>query len=676
MFLGRKGAKFPRQFLSSLYQSRNTYGKFIQMKPENNVLSTSYWPHLDGLRAFAVMTVLLFHFKAYGFDAGYLGVDIFFVISGFLVTRLIIKDINEHGKMRFKRFFARRIRRLFPTLAVVCFVTLIIAIIKLDIDKVAGFGKSVGAAIFSLSNIMFWSESGYFDSGSETKPLLHTWSLSVEEQFYLVWPATLALSYKFFHDNALKIASISAFIISVALILIWSFGTFDIRKDSTVFYWMPFRIYEFMLGAFCILLFQKTAKLGPKAHLVISGMGMILMLAAMTLPSFFLFQNGPILGAIAGLGAALVILTPGGAISQNLLAWQPIRWLGKISYSLYLVHWPLWVFAPEWLKDGGLDWVILTAASIFLTIPLHYLIETPLRHGKLASILKLRPSGDIKVFGAVATIVAISGIVISNQENLPFRKSAVIGNSEYKAGLAARFLPSCNLSKLESSNCDLTKPVQILFYGNSHEPDGYNIFHYAFKNSARVNLIKFGTTNGCKIQASHKAITSNVSARKCNTRVKNLNSLLRDQKISHVVYTANLPFKDNKKGNWLALEHMSLVSPKTKFIVLGGFINLKEQCTTLVNRHRDLNACIRPEYISSFPAKEQENGKLKSKLSYLYIDKIALMCKGKILSNCIYQHNGKLAIFDKNHLSLEYAELLGGMMEKQYEEELKAIGVY
>jgi len=228
------------------------------VKAQENVLKTGYWPHIDGLRALAVIAVLLFHFKAAGFDAGYLGVDIFFVISGFLVTRLIVKDISEHGRMRFGRFFARRIRRLFPTLAAVCVATTIASYIWLDADKLADYGKSVAAAVFSLSNILFWNESGYFDTGSETKPLLHTWSLSVEEQFYLFWPATLAIGYKLFKSNALKIVSIGAFVLSLVLIAIWTLGTFDARSESTIFFWMPFRVFEFMLGAFCIICQAKS----------------------------------------------------------------------------------------------------------------------------------------------------------------------------------------------------------------------------------------------------------------------------------------------------------------------------------------------------------------------------------------------------------------------------------
>ena len=157
----------------------------------NSVYDNRYFSHIDGLRALAVMVVLFFHFETPGFASGFLGVDIFFTISGFLITRLILLELRKTGKVDFKRFFVRRIRRLFPALLATCLFTGAFAYFILGPERLAAFGNSIAAAVISLSNIQFWMGSGYFDSASHTKPLLHTWSLSVEEQFYLVWPLTL-----------------------------------------------------------------------------------------------------------------------------------------------------------------------------------------------------------------------------------------------------------------------------------------------------------------------------------------------------------------------------------------------------------------------------------------------------------------------------------------------------
>ena len=647
--------------------------------PQSNesVLKTGYWPHIDGLRAIAVLAVLLFHFKAAGFDAGYLGVDIFFVLSGFLVTRLIVKDISEHGKMRFGRFFARRVRRLFPTLAAVCVATTIASYIWLDADKLAAYGKSVAAAIFSLSNILFWSESGYFDAGSETKPLLHTWSLSVEEQFYLFWPAALALGYKVFKSSALKVLSISAFILSLLLIVIWTAGTFDAKKDSTIFFWMPFRIFEFMLGAFCILLYPKLASIRRSSSLHITGLGIALMLATIVIPSFNGYANGPILGGLACLGAALVILTPANAISEGVLSFSPVRWIGKISYSLYLVHWPLWIFAPEWLKTGGINWIWLTLASIALTIPLHYWIENPLRHGKLSEILRIKPAQDLIVYGLSAVLIAGSGMFIATQDNLPFRQAAKISAKDHENGMKRRFSKmTCRMAILDKDkSCDWDKPIQILFFGNSHENDGFNSFYQVFGENPDINFINFGSTNGCANKVQNGKIVSEISARNCKKRAEQLHKMLDDQIITHVVFTANIPYAANKQTLWSSLDVIKNANPETKFIVMGGFLNTKENCTTLINRYGGYDACLKPEYKRAFPLNERDNTKLKIGISYLYIDRIELMCKDRKLENCIASHNGEPMFYDQHHLSLEYSNLVGEEMYKKYANELKAQGL-
>ena len=149
--------------------------------------------HIDGLRAIAVLSVIFFHFGIFGFSGGYIGVDIFFVISGFLITRIIVAEIELTGRFSFLNFYQRRVRRLFPALVFVLFLTTVAAIFLLAPENLVQYGGSLAASAFSVSNILFWFESGYFDTASHLKPLLHTWSLSVEEQFYLVWPLLLLL---------------------------------------------------------------------------------------------------------------------------------------------------------------------------------------------------------------------------------------------------------------------------------------------------------------------------------------------------------------------------------------------------------------------------------------------------------------------------------------------------
>jgi len=150
-----------------------------------------YQRHIDGLRALAVLSVVFYHYGQPWFGGGYVGVDVFFVISGYLITNLIIGEISSTGDFSFKRFYIRRLRRLFPALAVTLILCLPLALALFSPVQLQDFGRALAAAVFSVSNILFWQESGYFDPMTHMRPLLHTWSLAVEEQYYLLWPALL-----------------------------------------------------------------------------------------------------------------------------------------------------------------------------------------------------------------------------------------------------------------------------------------------------------------------------------------------------------------------------------------------------------------------------------------------------------------------------------------------------
>ena len=154
-------------------------------------MSKGYRPDIDGLRAIAVLSVLLFHFGWSGFSGGYVGVDIFFVISGYLITKLIAEEHAATGTFRFGQFYLRRIRRLFPALACTLFFSAVAALLIFSPEHLKRFSRELMVSLLSLSNIFFYSLTGYFDVSKEFKALLHTWSLSIEEQFYFVWPLLL-----------------------------------------------------------------------------------------------------------------------------------------------------------------------------------------------------------------------------------------------------------------------------------------------------------------------------------------------------------------------------------------------------------------------------------------------------------------------------------------------------
>ena len=300
-----------------------------------------YRADIDGLRAIAVLPVVLFHFGFSTFAGGFVGVDVFFVISGFLITSLIVVEIDE-SRFSIVRFYERRIRRIFPALFLVIIVTSIASAIILLPNDLKRYAKSVVAADWFFSNFEFWREAGYFDVDAHQKPLLHTWSLAVEEQFYLIFPPFLLLAARYLRRRYLLII-MPIFVLSLTF-SIWAVYA----KPSLAFYLTPSRMWEIMLGAWLALIPWEAGKrfIPPSGYglLTLLGIGMI------AYGVFTFSANTPFPGAMALLpcgGAALVIF--GGqnhpSMVSRLLATGPLVFVGKISYSLYLWHWPLIVLA-------------------------------------------------------------------------------------------------------------------------------------------------------------------------------------------------------------------------------------------------------------------------------------------------------------------------------------------
>src|ERR1700730_2081242 len=202
----------------------------------------SYQPHIDGLRALAVLPVILFHFDVPGFTGGFVGVAIFIAISGYLITGLINSEV-QRGNFCFRAFYARRLRRIYPALFVTLAATAAAGIMLLPPGRLAALTRSVIYATLGISNFLFWQESGYFDSDAIAKPLLHTWTLGVEEQFYLVWPATVLMLLWFKKKWALLGGLLA---IGVAGL---GFAEYGLNVDpAAAFYLMPFRAAALVIG--------------------------------------------------------------------------------------------------------------------------------------------------------------------------------------------------------------------------------------------------------------------------------------------------------------------------------------------------------------------------------------------------------------------------------------------
>ncbi|MEO0321776.1 MAG: acyltransferase family protein [Myxococcota bacterium] len=307
--------------------------------------SLKYRADIDGLRAVAVLPVLFFHTDLPGASGGYVGVDVFFVISGFLITSILHKEIGA-GRFSIVRFYERRVRRLWPALVVVVLFTTVLAWLFLLPPLLRDYGQSLVAVTVFASNVLFYLEAGYFDGPAEEKPLLHTWSLAVEEQFYLFFPLLLLLLHR--RGWPLVRVLLGLFVVSLAG-SVWRLPS----DPSLVFYQLPFRAWELLMGGLLAVGGLKAVPAKAAHGLGLVGLGLIAGSIVLYTPA----TPFPGLAAVPPcLGTALVIhagRTEGG-VAGRFLGLAPLVFIGKMSYSLYLWHWPLIVFARLLAPTGHL----------------------------------------------------------------------------------------------------------------------------------------------------------------------------------------------------------------------------------------------------------------------------------------------------------------------------------
>jgi peptidoglycan/LPS O-acetylase OafA/YrhL len=432
-----------------------------------------YRPDIDGLRALAVVPVLLFHAKL-GCPGGFVGVDVFFVISGYLISSLIFGE-QEAGTFSLVNFWERRIRRILPALAAVILAIVVAGWFLFLPEDLESLGKSIIAQATLTSNIFFYHqgllEGGYFATTAETKTLLHTWSLAVEEQFYLFFPVLVMLVVRLGKNWLVRI------IAGLAIgSLVWSVvGSYT--SPSATFYLLQTRAWELLLGVLLSLLRGRLSA-GKVAGEACGWIGLGLILEAV-----FCYDGQtrfPGLGAVPPcLGAALIIFSSEAGLSSvgRLLALGPVAFVGLISYSLYLWHWPLLVFAKYYCRyrdmaggeaGAGLRAGILLASAGLAVLSWKF-VETPVRK---RWVFQKRS----QVFGfaaaSFATLLAL-GLFLFHDDGVPARfhgralsyvktrnHRAVLDETSLERAKAGRFF--------EIGTHDTNQPIRLLLWGDSH----------------------------------------------------------------------------------------------------------------------------------------------------------------------------------------------------------------
>lgn len=432
------------------------------------------------MRSLAVLAVLSYHLDIPALGGGYLGVDLFFVISGFIITRNILQDMRG-GIFSLREFYIRRFRRLFPALVVTILVTLVAGIAILPPTELAGAAESAVYAVFSLANFHFWLESGYFDAAAETRPFLHTWSLSVEEQFYLFWPTLLLL----LNGTRLRLAVV------ILLLLFSLIGSLVLRVDygEAVFYLVPFRLHQLMAGALiAILSLRMEGGMGTLAILV-ATIGFVSLIGE--LGGSYSPAVGAVLVTICG---SLLLLGRETSFAKLLYGNQPMQWVGQRSYAIYLVHWPLVVlykFATDFELNGTVR-VLLFVVVLVLAALLHTLVEKPFRK-RGEDITAAQKAALSVALGALACVVVLAGTlwkldgVAGRSDQQIQRVIASVDEEVRKRRRVIRF-GQCNLHKehrftdYDVRRCATPDPdrTNVLVIGDSLAADAYMMLSQAY----------------------------------------------------------------------------------------------------------------------------------------------------------------------------------------------------
>jgi peptidoglycan/LPS O-acetylase OafA/YrhL len=459
-----------------------------------------YRPDIDGLRAIAVVSVLAFHLKTHMFLGGYVGVDVFFVISGYLIGSIILKGIRE-GTFSIASFYENRVRRIAPALVGALVGTSVLAYIYFLPSELVDFSKSLLSALFSVSNFYFWKDSGYFTAPVDTKPLIHTWSLGVEEQFYLLLPIFLVLLCRYF-PKRVRGAVLGVAVLSLVLSAIGAFT----HPDPT-FYLLPTRAWELLLGVLIPLgLFPEIRKTASRNAAAFTGIALIfLALMAFT-------QATPFPGLSALLpcfGTALVIMAGefGDSWVSRALSLKPVVFVGLISYSLYLWHWPIIVFqGTQSMLISGLSVrtskLICIAVSFVVAILSWRFIERPFRKRHQAGLSRRTV---FTMAATAAALIAALGVTTLMSRGFPGRYPAnalqVASYLDYSSSAYAREGSCFITSNYTMKDFDFAKCLSFdskkqndLLLGDSHAAHlWYGLSH----TLAGTNLLQ-ATASGCR----------------------------------------------------------------------------------------------------------------------------------------------------------------------------------
>ena len=545
----------------------------------------TYRPDIDGLRAIAILAVVIFHAFPSKLKGGYIGVDVFFVISGYLISSIIMRDIYNE-EFSYIRFYINRIKRIFPALIFVLTGCFLFGWYALFSDEFSLLGKHIASGLGFVQNITLYLESGYFDTSAQFKPLLHLWSLGVEEQFYFVFPVLLLFAWRLRN----RMIQVVLFCAIVSFVL----NIFVTRHDATSAFFLPFtRFWEMLLGAVLAHIgLQSSNKISgfmerfsflkkirdknlfnDKFYSICSFVGFLILVA-----SLFGINKSKIFpgwwALLPTMGALLIILGgPNAWINRHVLGNKVMVWIGLISYPLYLWHWPLFSFGRIILNSESLpvylSWILI-GASFLLAWVTYEFVEKPIRFG---GYFKQKTIGLL----IASLILGVLGLLAYNQYI----------HSRIKNEVAMDVIAASNdwvypedLEKMTVNNIEVVGipgKKKTLFYGDSNiEQYSARVVSY-FQNAKEERGAVFVTRGGClPINSVEQIGEPKNYIKACNQTRDKFIPVANDPDIDTIVIGAHWFSYFKKEGNY-RIDNIALATEEGRKLALQSMKNMIEK---------------------------------------------------------------------------------------------------
>jgi peptidoglycan/LPS O-acetylase OafA/YrhL len=626
----------------------------------------AYREDIDWLRAIAVLAVVAFHFEAPAVFGGFVGVDIFFVISGYLITGIIQAEVTS-GSFSFAQFYERRVRRLLPALYAMVVLTAIPSFHYLLTSERQEFFRSAVAVLTFTSNFFFWFQTGYFDHLAVEKPLLHTWSLAVEEQFYLALPIVLWALLRFARGRRMAVpAALSALALASFALSIWLMRT---DRSATAFFMSPPRAWEFLIGGIIATPGFPVLRRAT-AQAVARGIALVLI----AIPIFSLRQGPGFPGFNAltpSMGAAMFIWSGIGVPTLKRSPSSPLnvaKFFGKISYSLYLWHWPLFTFArfsKASLVLGAVDKILLFALTVVISYLSWRFVEQPFRRKSLVPT-----RGAAFRLAGLATVVLLAGsaggIVLSQTPSDADRAAQQLESyNDYKFGPLYRY-GSCfaPASGVFGDPCLAFAPdkTNVLLWGDSLAAH-YFVGLGNATDAETTNILQ--ATQAACMPTFNAAAQGNAS---CRSFASQMDGFLRDHRPNLVILSADwLEYSRPPRFDGMIADLKQTISALnaagTAVVLLGPAVQFRTRLPSMLMRAQLRHVEPRPDDFvlpDIFLLDEKMKAALPAQDKFSYISVVDTVCP---MRQCPLTIDGGIPLsWDYAHLTEEGSAYVMGRL--------------